>query len=356
MRTTSKLLALACSCSLLGGCEADIVGPGSGLLSGLDGDGTYGSSPPALQLWGQVDVGGYLAQGGEATIYFYAASNATHPIDSVSSGWDGHYSRTWSQWDDSPPVVCDWLGQAVLWSGETGPMVPLFDGDAHACDPNGTYQVGTTLTVEYEPMVAPFVLTGRILSDDQPAQLEASVALRGPVPNATDSLEHVVSDEQGVYRFETMDPRQRYAWCHVISVDLLDSPGPASADLSEVSDMAACGGGRRFPDIRFGSDKAVNGTLQILVNSALGLYRRAGEGEGTVTLLDPSDSTVVLGPVETLDDGSFHMWWPAEVGQEKFPGCDWLLQIELTDGRSVVEPLLDWGQNCHPDVERLVSM
>lgn len=357
MRTPLEKLALVCCCSLLAACQLDITGLDSFDWSWDGGGADWGGYGPSLDLRGHVSVGEYPAFSGEVTVYLYAPQDTLTPVDSAGTGWDGSYERVWSAEDG--PDVCDWLGRAVLWSGERGALTPLFDGQRHVCDPDHIYQSAAELSVEYEPLTSAFGLTGRILSDDEPAQLEVSipVAVMNPLDDSEPSEVVVTSEADGLYRVETTDPHQRYLWCQDVVADLISPPSstPVFAQLWRVADPAACGPERHFPDIRLGTIKAVTGHVDIVVNFSLGIYRPADEGEGTVRLLDPADSTAVLGPVETLDDGSFHLWWSAEVSHEGFPGCDWLLEVELSDGRSTVEPLLRDGENCRPELDRWVA-
>jgi len=343
MRRMLPLLTLA---PLLSACEIDLTG------LDLSGIGWWGSGLPDYYVSGLVLVDDYSAEEREATVYFYEPTDTLSPVDSAWTSWDGRYVRSW--WGEDPtPGVCDWVGRAVLWTGQATELQPIFDA-SQPCDSTMTYRTGPVFELAYEPLEAPFRLEGTVFLDDNPLQLEVAVPLRG----SGGAVLTTTSDADGLYRFETDDPAQRFSWCRWLSAQVTDpiSGDPTMATLQEVADPAACGDRRRFPDFRFGATKAVTGTVGI-ADDPLSGPRLAHLGEATVTLLSPTDSTEVAGPAETLDDGSFHIWWSAEVSQGRFPGCDWLLGVDLEDGRSVIVPMLANPQDqCQADVYRYVEV
>jgi hypothetical protein len=119
-------------------------------------------------------------------------------------------------------------------------------------------------------------------------------------------------------------------------VELVASLGPR--------EWEACLGDRGLPDIRFGSTQAVYGFVWVDDGFR---PRLAGAGEAVGELLDPTDSTRVGEAVPTLDDGSLHLWFPAEMG---WPGCNWLVRVTLDGGASFTRPLLPPGQGCAPSL------
>lgn len=197
MRTKLLVLMLV---PLFAACKLDMLGPGDWDFGGGWDGGGWDWPTATFRVSGMVRVGGYDAAFEEATVYFYEPSDTLEPVDSAWTGYDGRYSLSW--WPgDSIPEVCDWLARAVMWSGETGGLVPLFDDGTNPCDPEGTYVSGATLEAEYEPLATPFVLSGTVLIDERPAQLEVAVPTRMPNSEATPVVRTAVSDAEGVYRF-----------------------------------------------------------------------------------------------------------------------------------------------------------
>jgi hypothetical protein len=348
MRTKLLVLILV---PLFAACKLDVLGPGDWDLGGGWDPGGWDWPTPAFQISGMVRVGEYDAGYREATVYFYEPSDTLTPIDSTWTGYDGRYSLSW--WaGDSLRDVCDWLARGVMWSGEMGALTPLFDEEASSCDLDATYLTTATLETEYEPLETPFVLSGTVLIDERPARVEVAVPTRMPNPEARPVVMTAVSDAEGVYRFGTTDARLRFTWCRSMWAGVT-GPGGVDmlAELGEVYDLRTCLSGRTFPDVRFGSTKAISGHVQVAFGP--NVYRPANAGEAEVTLLDANDSTAVLGPVQTLDDGTFHMWWSLGGG---FPGCAFMLSVELADDRSVVVPMLGETQQCRRDLDRWVQV
>jgi hypothetical protein len=331
---------------VLASCEID--------LTGLDFSG-WGSwdIEPSVGFAGIVRVDGYLAEWDEARVYFYEPEDTINPVDSVTTFAQGRYERSW-WYVDPPSDICLWLGRAVLWAGEAGPLEPLFDG-APGCISDVAGNVATTLRLDYPALTQPFVLSGRVLHEDLPVQRDVRIRVRSTAENRNDFAAST-SDADGYYRFETMSAAQRFTWCQWVYVEVGGSGWePPPATLGYATDLHECVTQRRFPDVRTGTFKAVTGEVGIV--DAPDVVRGARAGEARVTLLEPSDSTEVIGAVATLDDGSFHVWWPLKTNETGFPGCDWLLEVELEDERSVIVPMLeDATSTCAPGVHRFVTV
>ena len=100
-------------------------------------------------------------------------------------------------------------------------------------------------------------------------------------------------------------------------------------------------GGRRLPDIRLGQLRAVRGRVTVG-----GPDTPATDGQVTLQLLHPADSTAYGDAVTTHDDGSYQLWFPAGTDG---PTCDWLIRAVLADGVEVIEPWPSNGSSCQGD-------
>jgi hypothetical protein len=92
--------------------------------------------------------------------------------------------------------------------------------------------------------------------------------------------------------------------------------------------LERCGDARVLPDIRLGTIQAARGFVYL---GDPARDERVGAGEAWAQLLRASDGAVVGETFPTLDDGSFHVWFPHEIRE---PGCDWILRVTHASGGS----------------------
>ncbi len=289
---------------------------------------------PGLSVTGSVRIGPHHADDYEAIVYLYDPSDTVHAVESVSTYWPGGF--TVSYWRNPGRNVCEFLARAVLWTGEATELQPLFDAPPRPCVPDAKVHEGADFTFDaYPPLDAPFVIRGRVLVDDVPRATDVSVLVRDTIGALDRTWLTTRSDATGEYRLETLDLAQRFSWCRLTRAEV-----PRAGDdvlrmgMGRIEDEL-CTDSLRLPDLRLGVYHAVSGRVYVFDGDANPSL--AGPGEATVTLLDPADSSAVSDPAEILADRTFDVWFPVWLSQGAFPGCDWLLRVDLGDGRSSTE-------------------
>ena len=316
---------------VLAGCEMDLIGLGDSWEwdGGVDVGGSTSFTPQTVLVSGSVAVGGYAALQGEVVVELWDPAKPEAPVDTVSSTF-GRYAFDLGLAPRSD--VCGYLVRGVRWDGSASPKQPLLASPPSPCTLVPSALPGTAIAMaQYPPLVEPFVIEGTVLVDGRPASASSrvDVLLRGvdtaPLPR------RVEVGADGRYRLEIRDPAQRYAHCSIpqfARVSATDPSGKVEYAQLEPLPLERCGAGRVFPDIRFGAIKAASGRVYV---SEAGRDRPVGAGEAWAELLRASDGAVVGETVHTLDDGSFHVWFPHEMSE---PGCDWILRVTHARGGS----------------------
>ena len=347
--TATVLPSLLCVLSLgLGGCEFDILGPGTWDLSGWGAPGGY-TAPPRFAVTGSVYVGDDPVVAEEATVLLFAPFDTLRAVDSVTTQWGGYEIDLGT---DFPSTACSYLARAVLWTGdvsELSPLVPNHDGGP--CEGSSSPRRGADfrLPAYTTPLDEPFVVTGRILINGVPAHPDdawARIMLRARGREGPGWSPRITPDAEGVYRFETTDMGERVWLCQEVQAEVwaggTDHPSLTGAV------RPACESGRTLPDVRRGTHKAAEGLVRAPDEQG-NPWERVGAGEARLELLDPSDSTVVA-TTETLDDGSFHLWFPQDIED---PDCDWLVRATWLDQKQTLSLLT--GGACQTPVHLTVG-
>ena len=310
---------------MLVGCELDLFEPDwdGGCFFSCGGYG-YDYTPPAtVSVSGQIFVGEYEAMEGEARILLYAASDTVSPVDSIQAyGW---YHRDFGPTPGAQ--VCGYLARAVLWSGESSGLEPLFPTQA-SCQATSYGTSGPTFHLPAYPTLAePFVLRGRVLVDGEPAQAEEvrlGIWMRQPPMAATGPV-MVTTSAGGDWSLEVSDGAQRYELCRWVNAEVqhVAATGPDHPRLNQPS-RGICESERTLPDVRIGTRKAA--VVEVLRDVSPGVLQGVVAGAARVSLRLPSDSSLVGEEVTTLDDGTAHVWFPHDMAS---PGCAFLLKVEL---------------------------
>ena len=328
-KTTAALLLLP----LTAACEID--------LSGLDfgsiwGGGMGGFSPTTVVVQGTVTVGRFRALDREVTVQLFDPAQPSTPVAlSVSSS--GQY--TFDLGASPGPRVCDYLVRGILWNGETTQMQPVFALVPSPCALSPSLMSGTALSLPaYGPLTEPFVIQGHVFLEGRTARTdEATVEVSMRDSTQSGSISSLRTDAGGRYRLETNDAAQRYALCSGVRAQVRDALGGIEDVQLGSLPHQDCGNVRTLPDARLGTLKAAVGSVYL---GEAWLNRPVGAGEAWAELLRMDDGTVVGERFETLDDGSFHVWFPHDLRQ---PGCSWLLRVTLASGSSEIRNLFPTG-------------
>lgn len=333
------LLSLA-----LAGCEFDIFGPGSWDFD-WGSPGGY-TAPPRFAVSGNVYVGDDPAVTEEATVLVFSPLDTLRAVDSVTTRWGGYEIDLGTDFNST---ACSYLARAVLWTGEVSAIAPLLPGhDGGPCDGWSNPRRGADFRLPgYTTLLAePFVVTGRILLHGVPAHPDdawARIMLRARGREDPLWTAQIAPDAEGVYRFETKDVGERVALCQGIQAEVW-AGGQTFVTLFETV-RPACGNGRTLPDVRRGTRKAAEGFVHVSDEPGNG-WQRIGAGEARLELRAPADSSVVA-TADTLDDGSFHLWFPHELEN---PSCDWLLRATWADRKQTHRLSQLSGDNCEPPI------
>jgi hypothetical protein len=311
---------------VLGACEMDLTGLGDAF--DWDPDPDLGGSinlTPQMLVAGNVAVGGYAALQDEVVVELWDPADPIAPVDTMALTGSRYFFNLGS----SPSnTVCTYQVRGRRWDGATTAMQPLFPPTA-PCVVVPTMMAGTAIELPaYAPLPEPFVLEGEVFVDGRPADSSTQIEVLVRALDGSRASERIEVGVGGRYRIETRDGAQRYAYCATPQVRGVDPSGRAEVtDLSSVP-IEHCGGRRVLPDLRFGAVKAASGVVY-LGDPASGV--RVGAGEAWAELLRATDRVVVGEKVTTFDDGTFHLWFPAEMRE---PGCDWLLRVTHAGGGS----------------------
>ena len=311
---------------MLAGCELDMLGPdwdeGCFLTCGGEGWGYGDYTPASVRVSGRVLVGEYEAMWEEARILLYAPSDTVSPVDSISV--DGRY---WRDFGPAPgAAVCAYLARAVLWSGESTGLQPLFP-TATSCEPTPRETAGPTFRLPAYPVLAePFVLRGTVLVNGQtpqPGDVQLALQVRHPVPGSSPATFTTSSD--GSWSFEVTDGAQRFALCRWVDVEVRHLAVVASDQPRlGLPSSGICGSERVLPDVRIGTLKAA--VVQVQQDVSPGVLEVVPAGAAKVSLRLPADSSLIGEESATLDDGTAHVWFPHDMTS---PGCSFLLKVEL---------------------------
>lgn len=301
---------------------------------------------------GRISIGSYSAVPGEATVYLYDPDDPTLPVDSSGSSSFSGSEYAFNFGNTPGPGVCDYLAQVVLWNGDSSDLLPLFPSRPTSCD--SLPAAMTTRDFElppYEPLDAPFTLTGHVLIDGAPAPSGVRVDVRARWAGDASvsicswgfySVQHdqylwstsecvpSFTDASGSFSYSTTDRGQWFVLCDVAAAQVTLPDG--TTRITQLGSIARseCTE-RRLPDVRDGSVEVAQGTIRIEE-----IDEWVGADEAYVEILDPNDSTVIGDRAWSLDDGSYHLWFPDGAGK---PPCDLLVRATLLDGGSEVRAL-----------------
>lgn len=318
----------------LAACDMDF---GLGLdLTGL-GWGSGGWGPYTASVEGSVMVGPFRAMEDEVTVELFDPARPGTTLTTSVSSEGGYYSFDLGA---APAAnVCSYQIRGALPDGTTSAPQPLFDPVPAPCALAPSWYIGSTLSVPaYEPLEEAFTVQGTVLVDGRAAtagEVTVELTLRPRTPS--DSVLVARTDANGRYRFETYDAGERFALCSGAWAGARDGSGRSQSLRLEGLPQSVCGSGRSLPEARIGSRKAAEGWIY-LSETAPGRY--LGAGRAWAELLSMADGSVVGERFPTLDDGTFHVWFPHGMGN---PGCDWLLRVTLETGESEVRELFRSG-------------